>query len=220
MAAESVWAAGQNGTKAPGMIPTIEALVRLHGQPTSSAAFSQLKEQSALKFVSRSEHVDFVPPPTPQARRFRPPLRTTVVYGGGGLMIFASATIHIEGDLSSASALPEPKIERIQLIVGPSEAEEQFGRWKGELPVLDLPADPDSLLRTHSNPYSDLVEVSYANGGRIERRRNRVITYAAPWASNNPFPYAFYFENNKLVLVELLQTHTPAKLVIPQAPKR
>jgi hypothetical protein len=199
-------------------LPSLRTLVGYLGVSTSSSDFIALKKACALRLHSRTEHVDLLPPPTPRARSFRPPLTVTTAYGGSGLLVYASATVHIEGDLSSAPELPVPQVTGIWLIVGDCAEREMFGTWKGERPDIDLLITPESLIRQQGIPDADSVDVHFENGGRIEKTRKRWLNYGTPWSSYNHFPYAFYFENDRLAIIALLRPDRPGRIVPPTLP--
>ncbi|MBM3854423.1 MAG: hypothetical protein FJ399_14940 [Verrucomicrobia bacterium] len=210
--------AAENPAKLPDMgIATISELQELLGKTTSSTDFEEIKRRCELKLVAHTERVDLLPPPTPRPRPFRPLLAIERTYGGSGLIIKASAVVHVDvgGDLSTVSSHPELVIGGILLIVGPCQESQEFGEWRGELPGIDLPTDPTSMLQRHNGPDSDILQVDYANGGRIERKRTRLISYDAPSRSKNSFPFAFRFENDRLTLVHLLPPYRSGKIVAP-----
>jgi hypothetical protein len=200
------------------------AIVSVHGKPTSSREFENIKRHYDLVLYSIRDQLDlphFGALPLP-ANHHR--VRREVMYGGSGMIIVAASESVIEGDLAGKISLDQTHVERIRLIVGKCLESEQFGIWnKG--PSFAFATSPDALLNKYRGADTDTLSLTFAGAAGAIRRalrdrpihQTRRINYYVPpvWTD---FPYAFVFEFDRLVAVDLWPSSPPAQIVRPTPP--
>jgi hypothetical protein len=217
----------QEATNAPmaSILHPLGALLSVHGKSTSSREFDELKRQYNLKLYSIKDELKLAylgANPLP-ANHYQ--VKREAVYGGSGLLIVAVSTSLVEGDLGGELRPGQTTVNKICLVLGECDEADLFGTWKGEMPIIELPSTPDSLLRKYRGADTDMLSLTYANAaGALERnlqdrpiRRTRKINYYVPpvWTE---FPYAFVFDFDRLAMIEIWPASPPGKIVRPKRP--
>ncbi len=210
----------------PAVLPSLSAIIALHGKPTISPEFLDVQRRCGLKLFSRKQTLNLayygVKPLAPGHYE----VATELAYGGSGIVVVARSVSDVETDLGRAREHAESIVEKIQLIVGDCDERYVFGVWKGEMPPIEIPATPEALLKKYPGHDSDVRVVTYGNAAVIDKNPRglqgmgtRIINYYVPpmWTG---FPYSFIFNGDKLAMIEVWPQTTASKVVPKPAKKR
>lgn len=178
-------------------LPTWDQLQDLIGKEEEAPEIRRLLEEETTFLYQKQQTTDRLP-----NRRLK--FVTVTQYGGAGFIIVVEEDKLIGFPTRDATKVMRPaKVARVLLILGNCEEAEQLGKWKGALPEgLQLPSDPEDLLRQHNEADSDREKI--VNSGGIELSRRRSIYFGEPIPENSKFPYGFIFDANQFSILVLL----------------
>ena len=197
--------------------PSLETLRKIIDLEETDPAFTEFKKQHALKLYSREEKEEVLSDETPDKIK----MNGTVTYGGKGFLVVLKYGLYRDTVTNSTmSKFATPKVRRVHLICGDSQAKTLYGVWKGAFPLeIDVQTiTPDDVMKLGYEPSLDEENITIEHG-KVESLRRRLILFGGINLGNDNFRYGFEFEKNKRISLALVSGFK-GKIILPTKPAK